>query len=71
MQWCEYRGDCLPERFPGGRVTVCPLEESDAIETCRHRQLMPCGHPRLYLRFGRLWDSQGTCWCAKCEEQGE
>lgn len=39
MQRCEYRDDCLPERFPGGGVTVCPLEESDAVEMCRHHKL--------------------------------
>ncbi len=70
MQKCEYRRDCLPEQLPGWRGLSCPLEESDEIETCPFRKLMECGHPRLYLRIGRSWDDRGTCWCAKCEEEG-
>lgn len=69
MQRCEYRDDCLPGRFPGGGVTVCLLEEDGAVEICRHRQPMPCGHPRLYLRWAPSQFSQTTVWCSKCEEE--
>lgn len=69
MEKCEYRMDCLPERFPGWRSFSCPPEESDAIETCQFRKLMECGHPRLYLKFGRSRNDRGTCWCTKCKEE--